>query len=92
MVLFFLRTQSAKETLKITLMRLGRNTYVSVLTNKTKNMKYICYMWKYNSNPHAMLSRKNESLKEFSQRVESCFKVQRNPGSSVNVKNVNSQM
>lgn len=32
--------------------------------------RYIAYIWKYNSSPSAMLSRDNESLKDFKSRCE----------------------
>ena len=34
---------------------------------------YITYIWKYNTSSHGMLSRENESLKDFKSRCESIY-------------------
>ena len=35
--------------------------------------RYIAYIWKYNTSSHGMLSRDNESLKDFKSRCESIY-------------------
>ena len=37
--------------------------------------RYIAYIWKYNSFPSAMLSRDNESLKDFKSRCMHTYSV-----------------
>lgn len=34
---------------------------------------YIVYLWKYNNNSHAMLSRDGESFEEFKNRVKTIY-------------------
>lgn len=36
-------------------------------------MQYICYIWKYNNNKSAILSRDNESFEDFKKRVQSIY-------------------
>lgn len=36
-------------------------------------MQYICYIWKYNHNNTAILSRDNESLENFKKRVKEIY-------------------
>ena len=35
--------------------------------------RYIAYIWKYNTSSHGMLSRENESLKDFKSRCKSIY-------------------
>lgn len=37
--------------------------------------RYISYIWKYNTSSHGMLSRENESLKDFKSRCMHTYSV-----------------
>lgn len=37
--------------------------------------RYIAYIWKYNTSSHGMLSRDNETLKDFKNRCEFVYPV-----------------
>ena len=42
-----------------------------ILESANKTSIYICYIWKYNCDSYAMLSRDEESFEDFKQRVKS---------------------
>ena len=44
-------------------------------TITTMATRYIAYIWKYNTSSHGMLSRDNETLKDFKNRCEFVYPV-----------------
>lgn len=44
------------------------NTITTIMATR-----YIAYIWKYSTSSHGMLSRENESLKDFKNRCESIY-------------------